>query len=246
MYPSTPSSNTWLCCTTSITPTKSNDPVVGCGGIAVDFLAVVNAYPNPHDKITTTNFKVVQGGGNVGNSLTCVARLGLNPRVISKVANDSQGMAILDELQADGVDTSFLVVSEEGTSPFTYIIVDNQTKTRTGIHTPGYPPMIPDDLSESSLLSALHGARIVYFDGRLYETALVVAQEAVRKNIPILIDAEGPREGLDDLLKLADYVVCSAKFPQASAVFFKVLRKKKVYNITVLTSTLLSCAKILN
>ncbi|CAL0299639.1 unnamed protein product [Lupinus luteus] len=207
-------SNAWRLCTTLRT-TKSNDTVVvGCGGIAVDFLAVVDSYPNPDDKIRTINLKI-QGGGNVGNALTCVARLGLNPRVISKVANDSQGMSILDELQADGVDTSFLVVSEEGTSPFTYIIVDNQTKTRTGIHTPGYPPMIPDDLSESSLLSALHGARIVYFDGRLYETALVVAQEAVRKNIPILIDAEGPREGLDDLLKLADYVVCSTQFPQA-------------------------------
>ncbi|XP_019440961.1 PREDICTED: ribokinase-like isoform X2 [Lupinus angustifolius] len=188
--------------------------VVGCGGISVDFLAAVSAYPNPDDKIRTTNLKI-QGGGNVGNALTCVARLGLKPRIISKVANDSQGRDILDELQTDGVDTSFLVVSKEGTSPFTYIIVDNQMKTRTCIHTPGYPPMIPDDLSQSSLLSALHGARIVYFDGRLYETALVVAQEAVRKNIPILIDAEKPREGLDDLLKLADYVVCSAKFPQA-------------------------------
>ncbi|KAG4991172.1 hypothetical protein JHK87_024629 [Glycine soja] len=37
--------------------------------------------------------------------------------------------------------------------------------------------------------------------------------QAVRKNIPILIDAERPKEGLDKLLKLADYVVCSAKFP---------------------------------
>ncbi|XP_061368589.1 uncharacterized protein LOC133311552 isoform X2 [Gastrolobium bilobum] len=191
-----------------------NPIVVGCGGVYVDFLAAVDAFPKPDDKIRTTNLKV-QGGGNVGNALTCVARLGLNPRVISKVADDSQGRGILDELQADGVDTSFIVVSKEGTSPFTYVIVDNQTKTRTCIHTPGYPPMIPDDLSESSLLSALEGARIAYFDGRLYETALVVAHEAVRKNIPILIDAERPREGLDDLLKLADYVVCSAKFPQA-------------------------------
>ncbi|OIW13228.1 hypothetical protein TanjilG_03557 [Lupinus angustifolius] len=153
---------------------------VGCGGISVDFLAAVSAYPNPDDKIRTTNLKI-QGGGNVGNALTCVARLGLKPRIISKVANDSQGRDILDELQTDGVDTSFLVVSKEGTSPFTYIIVDNQMKTRTCIHTPGYPPMIPDDLSQSSLLSALHGARIVYFDGRLYETALVVAQEAWTK-----------------------------------------------------------------
>lgn len=32
----------------------------------------------------------------------------------------------------------------------------------------------------------------------------------------MLIDAERPREGLDDLLNLATYVVCSEKFPQAS------------------------------
>ncbi|XP_028184527.1 ribokinase-like isoform X3 [Glycine soja] len=170
---------------------SSSDPqnavVVGCGSVTIDFLATVAAYPKPDDKIRSTSLKV-QGGGNVGNALTCLARLGLNPRLISKV-------------------------SKEGTSPFTYIIVDNQTKTRTCIHTAGYPPMIPDELSKSSLLSALDGAKFAYFDGRLPDTALVVAQEAVRKNIPILIDAERPREGLDDLLKLADYVVCSAKFP---------------------------------
>ncbi|MED6207713.1 hypothetical protein PIB30_038271 [Stylosanthes scabra] len=191
-----------------------NDVVVGCGAASVDFLATVSSYPKPDDKIRSIKLKV-QGGGNAGNALTCVARLGLKPRVITKVADDSQGRSILDELRADGVDTSFIVVSKEGTSPFTYIIVDNETKTRTCIHTPGYPPMIPQDLSELSLLSALNGARIVYFDGRLYETALVVAQEAVRKNIPILIDAERPREGLDDLLNFANYVVCSAKFPLA-------------------------------
>lgn len=33
--------------------------------------------------------------------------------------------------------------------------------------------------------------------------------------IPMLIDAERRREGLDDLLNLVDYVVCSAKFPEA-------------------------------
>lgn len=37
--------------------------------------------------------------------------------------------------------------------------------------------MIPDELTETNLLTALEGAQLVYFDGRLYETALVVAQE---------------------------------------------------------------------
>ncbi|KAM4070180.1 hypothetical protein ACJW30_12G145200 [Castanea mollissima] len=198
----------------TLPPPPEKGIVVGCGGASVDFLAAVATYPTPDDKIRTTNLKV-QGGGNAGNALTCAARLGLKPRLISKVANDTQGRDILDEFKADGVDTSFIVVSEQGNSPFTYVIVDNQTKTRTCIHTPGNPPMVPDDLSRENLLSALDDARIAYFDGRLPETALVIAQEAVQKSIPILIDAERKREGLDDLLKLADYVICSEKFPKA-------------------------------
>lgn len=39
--------------------------------------------------------------------------------------------------------------------------------------------MIPDELSKSSLLSALDGAKFAYFDGRLPDTALVVAQEVI-------------------------------------------------------------------
>ncbi|KAH9307395.1 hypothetical protein KI387_035306, partial [Taxus chinensis] len=157
----------------------------------------------------------VQGGGNVGNALTGAARLGLIPRIISKVANDAPGRGILAELEADGVNTSYIVVSETGNSPFTYVIVDEQTKTRTCIHSPGSPPMITEDLSASSLSSALTGARIVYFDGRLPEIACVVAKEASERQLPILVDAERKRENLDELLNVADYVVCSAKFPQA-------------------------------
>ncbi|CAN6912610.1 unnamed protein product [Brassica oleracea] len=198
-------------------PPPGNGIVIGCGGTTVDFLATVDSYPKPDDKIRSTSLKV-QGGGNAGNALTCAARLGLTCRLISKariVANDSQGKGILEELESDGVDTSFLVVSKEGNTPFTYVIVDKQTQTRTCIHTPGYPPMVPTDLPQSTMLSALDRASIAYFDVRLHETALVIAKEASRKKIPILVDAEKKRDGLDDILQLADYVVCTAKFPQA-------------------------------
>ncbi|KAM0851245.1 hypothetical protein ACQ4PT_052573 [Festuca glaucescens] len=53
------------------------------------------------------------------NALTGAARLGLSPRIISKVANDALGRNILKELQDDGVDISFMTVAEEGNSPFT-------------------------------------------------------------------------------------------------------------------------------
>ncbi|KAI9122238.1 hypothetical protein K1719_006927 [Acacia pycnantha] len=198
----------------SAVPFHRSSIIVGFGGACVDFLAVVAAFPKPDEKIRSTNLKV-QGGGNAANALTCAARLGLKPRIISKVANDTQGRAVLEELEADGVDTSFFVVSKEGCSPFSYVIVDSQTKTRTCIFTAGYPPMIPEDLSRDSLLSALEGAKLVYFDGRMHETALFIAREAFCKNISILVDAERPREGLDELLTMTDYLVCSERFPQA-------------------------------
>ncbi|XP_002445656.1 ribokinase isoform X2 [Sorghum bicolor] len=196
------------------TSDSPNPIVLGCGAASVDYLATVASFPNPDDKIRSLALKV-QGGGNTGNALTAAARLGLRPRIISKVSNDAQGRNILKELQDDGIDTSYMLVAEDGNSPFTYIIVDNQTKTRTCIHTPGYPPLLPEELTKENLSAALDGADMVYFDVRLHETALIVAEEASRRKIPIFIDAEKKREGLDELLNFATYVVCSAKFPQA-------------------------------
>ncbi|AES81669.2 pfkB family carbohydrate kinase [Medicago truncatula] len=198
----------------AVPPLPQNHTVVGFGMTTVDFLATVDGYPKPDDKVRTTSSKV-QGGGNAGNALTCAARLGLKPKLISKVADDAQGKSILEELEADCVDTSFIVVSKGGSSTFSYVLVDTQTKTRTSIYTPGDPPLVPDDLSQSMLLSAFDGARLVYFDGMSTETALFVGREAARNNIPILVEAESPREGLDELLTLAEFVVCSARFPQA-------------------------------
>ncbi|KAL9676900.1 hypothetical protein QQ045_005121 [Rhodiola kirilowii] len=162
---------------------------VGIGAAAIDFLATVDAYPKPDDKIRSTSLKV-QGGGNAGNALTCAARLGLNARLISKVQVSWRSYNLM---------VSTLL---------------SLWKTRTCIHTPGFPPMMPDDLSREKLLSALDGANLVYSDVRLHETALILAEEATHKKIPILVDSERKREGLDELLNVATYIVCSAKFPQ--------------------------------
>ncbi|CAI7919302.1 unnamed protein product [Closterium sp. NIES-54] len=128
---------------------------VGCGGLCIDYLATVTAFPHPDDKIRSTSFEV-QGGGNVGNTLTAISRLGLSTRIFTKaptspppttaprprvfllplylnsssfpppipphttsepvrperqLADDLVGKAMIAELQADGVDTSHIIVS---------------------------------------------------------------------------------------------------------------------------------------
>ncbi|MED6148758.1 hypothetical protein PIB30_055913 [Stylosanthes scabra] len=74
--------------------------------------------------------------------------------------------------------------------------------------------MKPKDLQSTNLVSTLAGSKVVYFDGRMLDTAIFIAQEAFQLNIPILVDAEKPRVGLDGLLRLTDYIICSENFPQ--------------------------------
>eukprot|EP00899_Mesostigma_viride_P027449 jgi/Mesvir1/788/Mv17386-RA.1 len=188
--------------------------VVGVGGIGIDYVATVDNYPRANDKIRSNDLKIL-GGGNVGNALTASARLGLRPAILSKVADDATGDSILKELEADGISTQHIKIGKGGTSPFTYIIVASVGNTRTCIHQPGTPALTPDEVSPADVDNLLQGAHMVFFDGRLPDTAIKVAQAAVAKGIPILVEAERPREGLDPLLSHADYCITSTEFPES-------------------------------
>ncbi|KAI0493524.1 hypothetical protein KFK09_023642 [Dendrobium nobile] len=201
-------------CSSDLPPLPENRIVVGFGMVSVDYVAIVDAFPKPDEKVRGRSLQVF-GGGNAANALTCASRLGLTPKLITKVGDDSLGQIALAELEADGVDTSLVKISDGGTSTSTYVIVDKQMKTRTCIYTLGVPAMVPDDLPKTKLVSALNEAKLAYFDGRSTKPALVVAQEAARMSIPILVEAERKKAGLASLLDLATYIICSEKFPQA-------------------------------
>jgi hypothetical protein len=55
--------------------------------------------------------------------------------------------------------------------------------------------MAAEELTPSLAASALEGAAAVYFDGRLTEAALVLAQEARERGVPVLVEAERLRPG---------------------------------------------------
>ena len=65
----------------------------------------------------------MQGGGNCGNALTAVARMGVRAALVSKIGSDGISEQILAEFEREGVDTQ-QVLRAKGPSPFTYIIVD--------------------------------------------------------------------------------------------------------------------------
>ena len=186
--------------------------IVGVGSAGVDYLASIAAFPEPDAKLRTDAFET-QGGGNCGNALTATARLGCRPRILTKLSDDGAGKAIVDEFEADGVDTSAIVIERGASSPFTYIIVDRAGATRTCIHTPG-PDFAEDELDDDAVAAVLTGASLAYFDGRLTEVAIKVARKAREMGVPVLVEGERLRDNLETLLLLGDHVCTSAGYPR--------------------------------
>ena len=52
---------------------------------------------------------------------------------------------------------------------------------------------------------------VVFFDGRLTESAIALARVAEARGIRVLVECERLRDGLDELVRLADVVVTSLR-----------------------------------
>ncbi|KAL3725169.1 hypothetical protein ACJRO7_030221 [Eucalyptus globulus] len=223
----------------SLPPSPEQCLVVGFGGICLDDLAVVPEKilggPGPPRQRGPRPLKRchVQGIGEAANALTCLARLGVRARLISKIADDIPGKRMLEELTADGVDTSFLVVAKDGQTPSSFVMVDQSTRARSSIFTPAFLVMEPADISQMNLKSALEGVRFVYFDARHTDTAIVIAQEAAGQNMPILLHAEKKRPELVDLLQLSDYAAWTDAPSMPSALISMLLKFPKLKFATV-------------
>ncbi len=181
--------------------------VVGCGLATLDFVGQVARMPEPDTKADLAAFSL-QGGGPVGTALVTLARLGASTRMVGKLADDEIGRLIRGGLEEAGVDCAHLLVGGAGVSPLSFVAVDGAGR-RTVFHTAGagtrmraaeWPP------------DALAGARLLLVDGHQVEAQVAAAEQARGAGVPVLLDAGSLREGMGELMALADVAVVSERF----------------------------------
>lgn len=186
------------------------------------------AHPTPDTK-TVAERSVVGGGGNAANATVAAARL-RGPRdppvrLLSKVGADAHGDACLAELTRDGVDVRWTLRAPSGhATPASVVLVCGAS--RTIVHDPGLTlsaPLVPADLdgvlaaaagraSDTLRPAWLADAALLVLDGRHPLAAAHAATCAATCGVPILLDVERPRPGLDKLMEHATFVVSSADF----------------------------------
>ena len=183
------------------------------GTIAVD--TVINVEMMPYTGgIVGTDSEKRYAGGSSANVSTALKVLGCDVRQAGAVADDEFGTFLVDDLDDMGIDTSAVIVRENGVTLHTYIVVDrsgsnfiiaNGGTCRKDIEVEELSQGILDDVDA------------FYTDMSWPEASLELARECRKKGIKIIYNLQNvPTEnsletdaGIEKMLELADLFIIS-------------------------------------
>ena len=180
---------------------------VGIGFCSNDHLAVLPFIPMD-TKVRMLSHRIM-GGGPAANSTAGAASLGKSAAFVGTVGDDADGDMILRDFRAQGVDTSMVKVRPGATSAIAYLWIEEKTGNRSCAWTrEGLDELTADEINPEAIASA----KVLHVDGHNAAGAIAAAKVAREAGVLVNYDAGTHRDGMEDLLGLADLMICSEEF----------------------------------
>ena len=184
-----------------------NFDYIGIGFCSNDHLAVLPFIPMD-TKVRMLSHRIM-GGGPAANSTAGAASLGLSAAFAGTVGDDADGDMILRDFRAQGVDTSMVKVRPGATSAIAYLWIEEKTGNRSCAWTrEGLDELTADEINPEAIASA----KILHVDGHNAAGAIAAAKVAREAGVLVNYDAGTHRDGMEELLGLADLMICSEEF----------------------------------
>lgn len=209
--------------------------VLVIGRSCVDIISVVEQFPLEDTK-APLSYRMVEGGGQGGTASCCIARLGGEVAYYGYLGDDNEGQFCFERLNDFHVNTRFVEVVEDGTTPIAYLFITRESGKRTIIYEPStLPPLRPDQLAQI----LINPVKVVLLDPEvtyLAEDIKALAGDDIR----IVYDCERWHEDIPDMMAVADYFIPSADFLQAGELNFSGLSfEQQVFRLAgMITGTL--------
>jgi sugar/nucleoside kinase (ribokinase family) len=167
-----------------------NIDVLVIGRSCLDYIAVVNQFPQENQKIPL-EFGLSEGGGQGSTASCCISRLGGKVAYVGKLGDDDVGRFCLQRLKDFGVATDFIEIIKGGKTPVAYAFITAAGGDRTIIYERNELPKITID---STLKDLLVYAKVVLLDP---EATYLGKPLHARKgdHVKIVYDGERWREG---------------------------------------------------
>jgi ketohexokinase len=171
--------------------------LLGVGIATLDIVNEVAAYPGEDEEIRALS-QELRPGGNVANSLALLGQLGHQCSWCGTYAGDVQGREVLTRLKGRGIDTSQAVCHAQAVTPTSYVTSSLATGSRTIVHFRDLPELGAKDFSAVPL----DGLDWIHFEGRNPEETTRMLRDCAgrRPNLPLSLEIEKPRPGIERLL----------------------------------------------
>lgn len=191
-------------------PAPAWPTVLACGLATLDVVQTVDHVPAPDEKLVATGLDVSSGGPAANAAVTC-ALLGVPARLLTRVGGGALGELVARDLADAGVDLVDLA-PDGARPPVSTVLVTRATGERAVVSVNATlapasgpaDPTVPDGVWSD--------VAVVLVDGHHLDLAVVVAAQARRRGVPVVLDGGSWKPGLEALLAHVDVAVLSADF----------------------------------
>lgn len=178
------------------------------GLTTLDLIYQVMEPPQPNQKLVALDYTTA-AGGPATNAAVAFGALGGRASLLSVVGCHPMTQLIRADLQQCGVGLLDLDSAWAESPPVSSIIVTKATGDRAVISInaaklQATAAQIPTDV--------LQGVDIVLLDGHQIVVGCAIAHQANALNIPVVLDGGSWKPGLEAMLPLVNYAICSANF----------------------------------
>lgn len=185
--------------------------IVGIGANVCDTLITVPCYPKEDTKLKAESI-IRSGGGPCATGLVAASKLGGDCSYIGVITDDGAGEFLKADFEKYNVSTENICTYPGYTSFASYILLSENTATRTCVFHRGDLPKW--QLNEKQQ-RAVCDAEILMIDGNDMTAAVEGCKLARRNETKVLYDAGGLYEGVEKLLEYTDILVPSEEFALA-------------------------------
>lgn len=182
--------------------------VLAVGHCTLDYLAVVDRFPEPESKKDMLQFSQ-QGGGSAATAAVTLARWGVSTGFVGKAADDVRGHEIVRTIRDEGVNVDHFILEKGAVSQLSFIVIEQGTGRKQTYVTPGNVDVlraneIPDQV--------LDGVSWLLVDGTHIEAELDLMKRAKARGIRILLDAQSLTPAIAEAVAHCDVLVASERF----------------------------------
>jgi ribokinase len=179
--------------------------IVVVGSLNMDLVVRTVRHPQIGETVIGHDFRTYPGGKGA-NQAVAAARLGSDVSIIGKVGNDQFGEALLQAVNADGVNTQYIIRDSKVPTGVAFITVDDRGKNTIVVASGANAHLSPDEIDASR--DAFIGASVLLLQ---LECPLNVVERAIdiakQYDIRIVLNP-APAQLLDAyLLHSVDYLI---------------------------------------